>query len=67
MYGPLAAGGGQTRRVVQDRCQATAVLTRAGMSAAKIAVRLGVTQRTVQRYRQRLKLEEAERGAISKA
>jgi DNA-binding NarL/FixJ family response regulator len=42
----------QTRWVVDERRQTTVALTRAGWSANEIAVRLGVDQRTVFRYRQ---------------
>lgn len=45
----------QTRRDVDDRLRETAILTRAGYAASDIALRLGVDQRTVIRYRRRLR------------
>jgi transposase len=40
---------------VAERVASTDKLTRAGWSAAEIAVRIGVRQRTIERYRARLK------------
>lgn len=42
------------RALVLDRVRRTAVLTRMGESASEIAVRLKVSQRTVERYRARI-------------
>jgi DNA-binding NarL/FixJ family response regulator len=39
---------------VAERLRWTASLTRSGESASDIAIRLGVTQRSVERYRSRL-------------
>lgn len=36
---------------VQERIERAAALTRSGQSAKKIAVRIGVSERTVTRYR----------------
>ena len=55
----------QTRRGVEERRDRTAALTRAGHSASEIAVRLGVDQRTVLRYRQQLRQQHDDRGQRS--
>lgn len=45
----------QTPEGVDERRRTTATLTRAGWSANEIAVRLGVDQRTIFRYRQEIR------------
>lgn len=49
----LAVHGHKPRLYIPERAQAIARLTRAGMSAAQIAERVGVTARTVVRHRQK--------------
>lgn len=48
---PLAGVPVRSGEDAHSRAAAVARMTRAGMSAAEIAVRLGCTERTVQRYR----------------
>ena len=48
-------------RVVEERAASIRRLTRAGESASEIAVRLGVAERTVTRYRKRLREEACAR------
>jgi DNA-binding NarL/FixJ family response regulator len=45
----------QTPEGVDERRRITAMLTRAGWTSNEIAVRLGVDQRTVFRYRQEIR------------
>lgn len=44
-----------TRMFIEERLRATAVRSLQGESAREIAVRLGVTMRTVERYKARLR------------
>lgn len=50
----------KARRLVAERRATTAALTRAGFTANEIAVRLGVDQRTVLRYRQEIRNRQAQ-------
>lgn len=45
----------RSRRIVGERKRATAILTRRGESATSIAMQIGVTPRTVIRYRAQLR------------
>jgi DNA-binding CsgD family transcriptional regulator len=49
----------KTQLYVRERVQTTKFLTRDGRSAPEIAVRLGVTARTVARYRARIRQQTA--------
>lgn len=49
----------KSRLYVDERRDLTAQMTRAGRSAPEIAIRLGVTPRTVIRYRAQLRQQAA--------
>jgi transposase len=44
-----------TPEAVRDRCRRAVLLSRAGESAQEVAGRVGVSQRTVVRYRARMR------------
>jgi DNA-binding CsgD family transcriptional regulator len=47
----------KSRRIVRERMYSEALLTASGESAQSIAIRLGITPRTVVRYRARRRTE----------
>ena len=53
----VSARPDSSQRFVRQRMASTDKLTRAGWFAQEIAVRLGVTPRTVERYRARIRQE----------
>jgi transposase len=54
-----------TPETIAERMASTGRLTRAGWSSQEIAVRVGVTQRTVTRYRARLRAGKNNRTLIA--